>query len=66
MVSQSKGLELKVLLTVKPQYADGFVEKCWPVSGQEVAVPPNVTLLITLELLSWKIVTDVPQVTRES
>ncbi|KAI3841519.1 hypothetical protein MKX03_031132, partial [Papaver bracteatum] len=31
----------KVLLTVKPQYADGFVEKGRPVSGREVAVPPN-------------------------
>ncbi|KAI3989396.1 hypothetical protein MKX01_012942, partial [Papaver californicum] len=47
----------KVLLTVKPQY--GFGEKSRAVSGQEVAVPPNATLLITLELLSWKIVTEV-------
>ncbi|KAI3968091.1 hypothetical protein MKX01_015611 [Papaver californicum] len=47
----------KVLLTVKPQY--GFGEKGRAVSGQEVAVPPNATLLITLELLSWKIVTEV-------
>ncbi|MCL7034530.1 hypothetical protein MKW94_011485 [Papaver nudicaule] len=47
----------KVLLTVKPQY--GFGEKGRPASGQEVAVPPNAILLITLELLSWKIVTEV-------
>ncbi|RZC62049.1 hypothetical protein C5167_023825 [Papaver somniferum] len=47
----------KVLLTVKPQY--GFGEKGRPASGQEAAVPPNATLLISLELLSWKIVTEV-------
>ncbi|RZC47205.1 hypothetical protein C5167_040166 [Papaver somniferum] len=47
----------KVLLTVKPQY--GFGEKGRSASGQEAAVPPNATLLISLELLSWKIVTEV-------
>ncbi|KAF5746276.1 peptidyl-prolyl cis-trans isomerase FKBP62-like [Tripterygium wilfordii] len=47
----------KVLLTVKPQY--GFGEKGKPVSGEEGAVPPNATLHITLELVSWKTVTDV-------
>ncbi|KAK8935396.1 70 kDa peptidyl-prolyl isomerase [Platanthera zijinensis] len=46
----------KVLLTVKPQYA--FGEKGRPASGGEGVVPPNATLLIELELLSWKNVTD--------
>ncbi|GAB2282436.1 Peptidyl-prolyl cis-trans isomerase fkbp62 [Dionaea muscipula] len=47
----------KVLLTVKPQY--GFGEKGKPASGDEGAVPPNATLHITLELVSWKTVTEV-------
>ncbi|KAK8936748.1 70 kDa peptidyl-prolyl isomerase [Platanthera zijinensis] len=47
----------KVLLTVKPQYA--FGEKGRPASGGEGAVPPNATLLIELELLSWKTVTEI-------
>ncbi|XP_038693876.1 peptidyl-prolyl cis-trans isomerase FKBP62-like isoform X2 [Tripterygium wilfordii] len=47
----------KVLLTVKPQY--GFGEKGKPASGEEGAIPPNATLQITLELVSWKSVTDV-------
>ncbi|TYI73075.1 hypothetical protein E1A91_D07G105300v1 [Gossypium mustelinum] len=47
----------KVLLTVKPQY--GFGEKGKPATGAEGAVPPNATLLITLELVSWKTVTEV-------
>ncbi|KAF3456703.1 hypothetical protein FNV43_RR01357 [Rhamnella rubrinervis] len=47
----------KVLLTVKPQYA--FGETGRPAAGDEGAVPPNATLLITLELVSWKTVTDI-------
>ncbi|KAK8963005.1 70 kDa peptidyl-prolyl isomerase [Platanthera guangdongensis] len=47
----------KVLLTVKPQYA--FGEKGRPASGGEGAVPANATLLIELELLSWKTVTEI-------
>ncbi|GMH30961.1 hypothetical protein Nepgr_032804 [Nepenthes gracilis] len=47
----------KVLLTVKPQY--GFGEKGKPVSGDVGAVPSNVTLHITLELVSWKTVSEV-------
>ncbi|KAK9281012.1 hypothetical protein L1049_003904 [Liquidambar formosana] len=47
----------KVLLTVKPQY--GFGEKGKPASGQEGAVPPNASLQITLELVSWKTVTEI-------
>ncbi|KAL1557516.1 Peptidyl-prolyl cis-trans isomerase fkbp62 [Salvia divinorum] len=47
----------KVLLTVKPQY--GFGEKGKSASGNEGAVPPNATLNIELELVSWKIVSSV-------
>ncbi|CDP03935.1 unnamed protein product [Coffea canephora] len=47
----------KVLLTVKPQY--GFGEKGKPVSGDQGAVPPNATLNINLELVSWKTVSNV-------
>lgn len=47
----------KVLLTVKPQY--GFGEKGKPASGDQGAVPPNATLQITLELVSWKTVSEV-------
>ncbi|TKY66190.1 Peptidyl-prolyl cis-trans isomerase FKBP62 [Spatholobus suberectus] len=47
----------KVLLTVKPQY--GFGEKGKPAQGDEGAVPPNATLQITLELVSWKTVSEV-------
>ncbi|XVF32109.1 hypothetical protein REPUB_Repub17cG0053700 [Reevesia pubescens] len=47
----------KVLLTVKPQY--GFGEKGKPITGTEGAVLPNATLQITLELVSWKTVTEV-------
>ncbi|XP_077250245.1 peptidyl-prolyl cis-trans isomerase FKBP62-like [Tasmannia lanceolata] len=47
----------KVFLTVKPQY--GFGEKGRPASGAEGAVPPNATLLVELELVSWKTVTEV-------
>jgi hypothetical protein len=38
---------------------DGFGEKGKPVHGDEGAVPPNASLQITLELVSWKTVTDV-------
>ncbi|PUZ52330.1 hypothetical protein GQ55_6G261500 [Panicum hallii var. hallii] len=47
----------KVLLTVKPQY--GFGEKGRPAAGEEGAVPPNATLLVDLELVSWKTVTEI-------
>ncbi|KAK7256118.1 hypothetical protein RIF29_29552 [Crotalaria pallida] len=47
----------KVILTVKPQY--GFGEKGKPAQGDEGAVPPNATLQITLELVSWKTVSEV-------
>ncbi|KAI3801170.1 hypothetical protein L1987_29273 [Smallanthus sonchifolius] len=47
----------KVILTVKPQY--GFGEKGKQASGNEGGVPANATLQITLELVSWKTVTDV-------
>lgn len=47
----------KVLLTVKPQY--GFGESGRPASGNEIAVPPNAALQITMELVSWKTVSDV-------
>ncbi|XP_076888135.1 peptidyl-prolyl cis-trans isomerase FKBP62-like isoform X2 [Bidens hawaiensis] len=43
----------KVILTVKPQYGFGETGK------QELGVPPNATLQITLELVLWKSVTDV-------
>ncbi|WCJ37930.1 Peptidyl-prolyl cis-trans isomerase FKBP65 [Euphorbia peplus] len=46
-----------VLLTVKPQY--GFGEKGKAASGSEGAVLPNAALEITLELVSWKTVTEV-------
>ena len=38
---------------------DGFGEKGNPASGGEAAVPPNATLEIELELLSWKTVPEV-------
>ncbi|XP_062109273.1 70 kDa peptidyl-prolyl isomerase-like [Humulus lupulus] len=47
----------KVLLTVKPKYGFGEVGK--PAVSGEGAVPPNATLQITLELVSWKTVTDI-------
>ncbi|PWA88994.1 70 kDa peptidyl-prolyl isomerase [Artemisia annua] len=47
----------KVVLTVKPEY--GFGEKGKPASGDQGAVPANATLQITLELLSWKVVSNV-------
>lgn len=47
----------KVLLTVKPQYA--FGEDGRSAVSSECSVPPNATLHITLELVSWKSVSDV-------
>ncbi|KAF7825857.1 peptidyl-prolyl cis-trans isomerase FKBP62 [Senna tora] len=47
----------KVLLSVKPQY--GFGEKGKAAHGGEGAVPPNASLEITLELVSWKTVSEV-------
>ncbi|XP_009349114.2 peptidyl-prolyl cis-trans isomerase FKBP62 [Pyrus x bretschneideri] len=47
----------KVLLTVKPQY--GFGDQGKPASGSEGVVPPNTTLHITLELVSWRTVSEV-------
>lgn len=47
----------KALLTVRPQYA--FGESGRPGAGEEGAVPPNATLQITLQLVSWKTVTEV-------
>lgn len=38
---------------------DGFGEKGKPATGNEGAVPPNATLQITLELVSWKTVSEV-------
>ncbi|KAL3329394.1 hypothetical protein AABB24_036472 [Solanum stoloniferum] len=47
----------RVLLTVKPQYAFGETGKV--ASGDEGSVPPNATLQINLEVISWKIVSEV-------
>ncbi|KAG5588783.1 hypothetical protein H5410_049217 [Solanum commersonii] len=47
----------RVLLTVKPQYAFGETGKV--ASIDEGGVPPNATLQINLELISWKIVSEV-------
>jgi FK506-binding protein 4/5 len=38
---------------------DGFGEKGRPAAGEEGVVPPNSTLLIDLELISWKTVTEI-------
>ncbi|KAK7400042.1 hypothetical protein VNO78_11241 [Psophocarpus tetragonolobus] len=47
----------KVLLNVKPQYA--FGESGRPASRGEAAVPPNASLQVDLELVSWKNVSDI-------
>ncbi|MED6186535.1 70 kDa peptidyl-prolyl isomerase [Stylosanthes scabra] len=47
----------KVILTVKPEYA--FGENGRPASGDEGAVPPNASLQIDLELVSWKSVSNI-------
>jgi FK506-binding protein 4/5 len=39
--------------------ADGFGEKGRPAAGEEGDVPPNATLVIDLELVSWKTVTEI-------
>nr|POE91607.1 peptidyl-prolyl cis-trans isomerase fkbp62 [Quercus suber] len=61
LISKSDGVEFlkmeRVLLTVKPQYAFGEMGR--PGSHDVGAVPPNATLLITLELVSWKAVSDI-------
>nr|GFC01126.1 peptidyl-prolyl cis-trans isomerase FKBP62 [Tanacetum cinerariifolium] len=44
----------KCLLTVKPQYNGSE-----PASGNDCVVPPNATIQIKLELVSWKIVSEV-------
>ncbi|OIW20447.1 hypothetical protein TanjilG_11757 [Lupinus angustifolius] len=46
-----------MILRMKPQY--GFGEKRKPLQVDEGAVPPNATLEITLELVSWKTVSEV-------
>ena len=41
-------------------FADAFGENGWePASGNDRVVPPDTTLQITLELVSWKIVSEV-------
>ena len=40
-------------------FVDAFGEMGRPGSHDEGAVPPNATLLITLELVSWKAVSDI-------
>ncbi|CAL5214060.1 unnamed protein product [Lathyrus oleraceus] len=47
----------KVLLNVKPEYAFGGSGK--PSSGDDGAVPPNASLQIDLELVSWKSISDI-------
>jgi FK506-binding protein 4/5 len=39
--------------------ADGFGEMGRPAAGEEGAVPPNASLLVDLELVSWKTVTEI-------
>lgn len=40
-------------------YLDGFGENGRAHSGNEGAVPPNASVLIELELVSWKTVSEV-------
>lgn len=47
------------LIAIFCSVADGFGEKGKPASGGEGAVPPNATLDIELELVSWKTVSNV-------
>ncbi|XAR48782.1 Peptidylprolyl isomerase [Bertholletia excelsa] len=49
----------KVHLVVNPQYAFGEMGKL--ASGVECAVPPNATLQIDLELVSWKTVSEITE-----
>ncbi|OQU84951.1 hypothetical protein SORBI_3004G147800 [Sorghum bicolor] len=46
----------KAHLTVMPQY--GFGVKGRPTSGEEASVPPNATLHIDLQVVSWRTVTE--------
>lgn len=39
-------------------FADGFGEKGKPAAGDQGAVPPNATLNINIELVSWKTVSN--------
>ncbi|XP_071690227.1 peptidyl-prolyl cis-trans isomerase FKBP65-like isoform X2 [Rutidosis leptorrhynchoides] len=48
----------KTLLTVKPQYAFGENGRD-PASGNECVVLPNTIVQITLELVSWKTISEV-------
>ncbi|KAM0875489.1 hypothetical protein ACQ4PT_036769 [Festuca glaucescens] len=52
VVSKSEGVEF----TVKD---DGFGEMGRPTAGEEGAIPPNASLLVDLELVSWKTVTEI-------
>ncbi|WVZ75369.1 hypothetical protein U9M48_023427 [Paspalum notatum var. saurae] len=47
----------KAQLIVKPQY--GFGEQGRPASGEDASMPPNATLHIDLQVLSWKTVTEI-------
>ncbi|KQJ99514.1 peptidyl-prolyl cis-trans isomerase FKBP62 [Brachypodium distachyon] len=47
----------KAVLTVKPQY--GFGEQGRPASADKAAVPPDATLHIDIQLVSWKTVTEI-------
>ncbi|KAL4306925.1 hypothetical protein AHAS_Ahas16G0227000 [Arachis hypogaea] len=51
-VAKSDGVEFSIR-------EDGFGEKGKPTDGDEGAVPQNATLQITLELVSWKTVSEV-------
>lgn len=48
----------KALLTVKPQYAFGEMGRA-AATSEECDVPPNASLQINLELVSWKTVSEV-------
>ncbi|KAK8919455.1 70 kDa peptidyl-prolyl isomerase [Platanthera zijinensis] len=54
-----EGNESSLQLTIAHIHFDAFGEKGRPASGGEGVVPPNATLLIELELLSWKTVTEI-------
>lgn len=46
----------KAHITVMPQY--GFGVKGRPASGEEASVPPNATLHIDLQVVSWRTITE--------
>lgn len=48
-----------LIVTYCHPLADAFGESGRPAAGEEGAVPPNATLKITLELVSWKAVIDI-------